>query len=221
MNKRKKFLAKLEYKYSKYAIQNLMLIVVGAMAIVFVMDFIISAASGISVYNLLTFDRAAIFSGEVWRVITFAFIPPDSSLIFIIFSLYFYYLIGASLEREWGAFRFNVFYLFGIIGAMISGLITGFADNYFLNMSLFLAFAMLYPNFQVMLFFFIPIKMKYLAYLDAALFIVMFFTNPLPVKISIIVSLLNIFIFFWRDFVYEFQRLWGNIKFRINRNRNK
>ncbi len=89
-------------------------------------------------------------------------------MFFIAFSLYFYYLIGTALEREWGSFWFDVYYFCGAIGTVIAGFITGSATNYYLNMSLFFAFAALYPNFQVLLFFFIPIKIKWLAYVDAA-----------------------------------------------------
>lgn len=221
MKKRKKLLNSLEYKYGKYAVNNLMLIVVGAMAIVFVMDLLISSASGISIYSLLMFNRSAIFRGEVWRILTFAFLPPNDSLIFIIFSLYFYYMIGTALEREWGAFRFNLFYIAGIIGTIISGLIMGFADNYFLNMSLFLAFAILYPNFQILLFFILPVKMKYLAYLDLALFAYMFIVNSWSVRLCIIVSLINLILFFWDDFLNEIKRIFMNIKFMMNRNKNR
>lgn len=217
MKKRRNLLGSLQYKYGKYAVQNLMLIVVGAMAIVFIMDFLISAASGISVYSLLMFDRAQILKGEVWRVLTFAFLPPNSSIIFIIFSLYFYYMIGSALEHEWGSFKFNVFYIFGIIGTIIAGFITGYADNYYLNMTLFLAFAILYPNFEILLFFFFPIKMKYLAYVDAALLIYLLVTDTWSGKLAIIISVLNLILFFWRDLADGIQRIWMNIKFRINR----
>ena len=80
--------------------------------------------------------------------------------------------MGSTLEREWGALQFNFFYLAGIIGALISGIITGYATNDFLNLSIFLAFALYYPNFQLYIFFFIPIKMKWLAWLDFILILI-------------------------------------------------
>ena len=127
-------LKKLEYKLAPHAIHNLMTIMIGAMAIVFVADFAVSMAG--------MFDRDAVFAGQVWRIFSFIFLPPDSSPIFIIFALYLYWLMGTSLEREWGALYFNLFYLAGIIGALIAGFITGYATNNYLNMSLFLAFAL-------------------------------------------------------------------------------
>jgi Predicted membrane protein len=195
----KNYLNKLEYKYGKYAIHNLMPVLIGAMGIVFAADLLLSQY--VSLYNAFTFDRAQIFSGQIWRVLTFVVLPPSSSLIFIIFSLYFYYLIGTSLEREWGALKFNIYYLIGIIGTIIAGLITGYADNYYLNMSLFFAFAMFYPDFQILLFFVLPVKIKWMAWLDAAFFIYLFIIGDWSARASIIAALLNFFIFFGSDFI--------------------
>jgi hypothetical protein len=148
----------------------------------------------------MVFSRGEIFSGQVWRVIAFILIPPGSSLIFIFFALYFYYLIGNSLEREWGAFRFNVYYLVGVLGTIAAGLITGYASNFYLNMSLFFAFAALYPNFQVLVFFVLPVRIKYLAYLDAAYFVYMLVMSDWSGRAAIIAALINFLIFFGPDF---------------------
>ena len=143
-------LKKLEYKLAPYAIQNLMTIMIGAMAIVFVANMAVASANReLSLYSWLAFDRAMIMKGQLWRLFTFIFLPPDTSIIFIIFALYLYWLMGSALEHEWGALYFNLFYLTGIIGALISGVITGYATNSFLNLSLFLAFALFYPNFKL------------------------------------------------------------------------
>ena len=132
---RQKWITKLERKFGRLAINNLMLILVGAMAIVFIMDLALSPQMGVSLASRLYFNRDAIFAGEVWRVFTFLFLPPESSLIFIVFALYLYYILGATLEKEWGAFGFTLFYLLGAIGAIASGMITGYATNYYINMS--------------------------------------------------------------------------------------
>ncbi|HHW25698.1 MAG TPA: hypothetical protein PK778_02005 [Bacillota bacterium] len=198
----KAYLARLEYRYGRYAIHNLMPIMIGAMGIVFIADFFMSSFfPGISIYDAFVFKRADILAGQVWRVITFAFLPPSTNPIFVIFSLYFYYLIGISLEREWGALKFNIYYLLGIIGTIVAGFITGYADNYYLNMSLFFAFAMFYPDFQLLLFFILPVKIKWLAWLDAAMFIFMFIIGGWATRASIIAALLNFFIFFGSDFI--------------------
>ena len=131
------FLDKMNRKFGRFAIRNLMLIIVCGMATVFLLDFYLTTAKGISFSSFLMFDRAAILQGQVWRILTFIFIPPDSSIVFIVFSLYFYWLIGSALENQWGAFRFNVFYLCGMLGTIIVGFITGYALNnylYFLHL---------------------------------------------------------------------------------------
>ena len=163
---RPRFLEKLERKLKWLSIPNLMLIVVGAMGVVFVMNYLIGMSAGQSIYSMLTFDKALIAKGQVWRVFTFLFLPPSGNVFFALIGLYFYWLIGSSLENEWGSFGFTVFYLLGAVGAIISGLITGYATNDYLNMSLFLAFALLNPNYTVYVFFIIPVKMKWLALID-------------------------------------------------------
>ncbi len=219
---KKKFsLRRLEYKLAPYAVQNLMLIMIGAMAIVYVADLAVaSTGKDVSLYSWLMFDRAAIASGQMWRLFTFIFLPPADSLIWVFFALYFYYIMGSSLEREWGALRFNIFYLCGILGALISGLITGYATNSYLNLSLFLAFAIFYPNYQVLIFFILPIKIKWIAWLDVFALAVSFVFSGLGGRLAIIASVINVIIFFWRDLWYEIKRLWMNTKFRFIRWRN-
>lgn len=219
---KKKFsLRRLEYKLAPYAISNLMAIMIGAMAIVYVADIAVaSTGRDISLYSWLMFDRAAIASGQIWRIFTFIFLPPDTNLILVFFALYFYYIMGQALEREWGALRFNIFYLCGIIGALISGFITGYATNSYLNLSLFLAFAIFYPNYQVLVFFFFPIKIKWLAWFDALILIASFVFSNWGGRLAILFSVLNVIIFFYRDFWYEIKRMWMNTKFRFIRWKN-
>ena len=192
-----RLLDRLSYKFRRICIPNLMLYLVIAMAGVYIVELFVPDMP-LSLY--LYFDRSLIFAGQWWRVITWILIPPSSSLIFIIFSLYFYYLIGLGLERSWGSFKFNLYYLVGIIATIIGGFITGTTDNTFLNYSLFFAFAILYPDFQVMLFFFIPIKIKWLALVDLLFFIISLIFSPMYIRVAIIASMLNFILFFYEDF---------------------
>ena len=173
MGKKKSFLYRLEYKLGRFAVPNLMLLIIGGMVIVYIADLCLSSM-GLSLSSWIWFDRAAVLRGEVWRVFTFIFLPPDSSLLFIALSLYFYFILGRALEQEWGAFRFNLFYLCGFIGSLAAGFLTGFATNGYLNMSLFLAFAILYPDYEFLIFFILPVKAKYLALIDAILYALSF-----------------------------------------------
>lgn len=206
-----RWLNKLERKFGKFAIPNLMNIIVFGMAIVFAVDTFINPEYQFNLSSLLYFDRDLIFQGQIWRLITFVFLPPDSSLLFIIFALYFYWMIGSGLEAQWGSFRFNVFYFTGVIATIISGLITGYAFNTYLNLTLFLAFAILYPNLQVLLFFFIPIKIKWLAWIDAILLAVTCVFNTWPGRIALLVSVANLLLFFWHDIIYEIKMFFRRI----------
>lgn len=193
------WLNRLERKYGRYGIENLMNTIVIGMGLIYVLDFFFYGSMRVSLSSMLAFDRTAILHGQIWRLLTFIFIPPNTSLLFILISLYFYWMLGSLLEQHWGTFRFNVFYLCGMLGTIVSGMITGYATNNFLNLSLFLAFALLYPNFEVLLFMILPIKIKYLAMLDAASLVFLFFTSTWSGKLALIVSLINLLLFFGGD----------------------
>ena len=212
-----KWIYKFEYKYGRKAIENLMYYIVGGMAVVFVMDIILSNTGRVSsLYELLTFDRDLIFSGQVWRIISFIFLPPDSSMLFIVFALYFYYMIGTSLENAWSSFRFNVYYFTGIICTIIFGFVTGYTTNMYLNMSLFFAFAMLFPDYKVLLFFVLPVKIKYLAYIDAVFFIIELIIAPWAYKIALLVAIGNFLLFFMEDFIKKAKDSIAYIKSKYN-----
>lgn len=91
------------------------------------------------------------------------FLPSASTPISLLLTLYLMWLIGHTLEQSWGDFRFNVYYLLGVLGAILAAVITRWGTTYYLNLSLFFAFAMLYPEMRLLLFFIIPVKIKWLA----------------------------------------------------------
>lgn len=194
------WLYKLERKFGKFCIPNLMLYIVLTMLAVYVLAFV-----GIDIGSLLSLTRDGVLRGQIWRLVTFVFLPPGGSVIFVLIGLYFYYFIGSSLENAWGAFQFNVYYIVGVLGAIIAGLISGYGSNVYLNMSLFLAFAQLFPEERVLLFYIIPIKVKYLAYIDWALFAVNFVFGNWSIRMSILASLINFFIFFGPDVIKRFR----------------
>ncbi len=209
-------LKKLERKLHFLAIPNLMLIIVGAMGVVFVMDLLISASAGQSIYSMLTFNKALIAKGQVWRIFTFLFLPPSSNIFFALISLYFYWLIGSALEHEWGSFGFTVFYLLGAVGAIISGLITGYATNDYLNMSLFLAFALLNPDYTVLVFFILPVKMKWLALIDGIGILLSLITTSWSGRLAIVMALINLLIFFTPTLVTRIKQAYGRWKWKRN-----
>lgn len=197
-----KWLYKLEYKFGRRYIPRLMMYIVIGMALVFVVDYA-GLVAGFNLSSWLALDRAAIFNWQLWRLVTFIFIPESGNPFFLLISLYFYYMMGNLLENYWGGFRLNLYYLFGIVGAILSMLLVGYGTNAYLNLSLFLAFATIAGDMQVRLFFILPIKAKWLALFYAgfmALQIVFaIIANPaqgLRSLVSLAFSLLNYLLFF-------------------------
>ena len=161
------------YRHPRFGVRNLMLIVVIGTAAVWLLSMMDRSGQ---LLGLLSFSPTAILHGQIWRLVTFVFVPTNSG-IWLLISLYFYYFVGSVLEREWGAGRFTIFYLSGMLLTIVYGFIVYFAaglpvplSTVYINYSLFFAFATLYPDNMVLLFFFIPLKMKWLAWLDAAYF---------------------------------------------------
>lgn len=198
------------YNHPNFGIPNLMLYIIGGNTIVYLMDLFSSGTFS----SVLSFIPGAIFQGQLWRLVTFIFVPEASSnLLFFAITLYFYYFIGTQLERQWGTARFNVFYFSGVILSAVLGLLIALlsggmvdyetATMYYVNMSLFFAFATLYPNLQVLLFFIIPVKVKWLAWLDAALFAWDFLrylaAGHVFYAFMPVIALLNYFVFFGGD----------------------
>ena len=146
-----------------FAVPNLMMLLSGLMLAVFLLEIALPEEA---VSQYLWLDWNAVRAGQIWRVLSFLILPPAASPFFLLFSLYFFCLMGNGLESQWGTSKFTLFYTVGALGTIIGSLFTGFATNQYLNLSLFLAFAAIYPNYTVMVFFILPVKVKYLALLD-------------------------------------------------------
>lgn len=193
--------------HPNFGVRNLMLYIVVSNVAVYLLD---SFSRG-TLSNLLSFSLAALLRGQVWRLVTFILVPDAGGAISLLISCYFYYWIGTSLERQWGTAKFSCYYFGGailtLLGAVLVSLLTGISfplsGTYYVNFAMFLAFAALWPEAQVLLFFIIPIRIKYLAYLDLALFAFntvtyiingVWFYSILPVT-----ALLNFAVFFWPE----------------------
>lgn len=202
------FLNSLERKFGRFAINGLMIYIITLNFFVFLLQMLDKSGFYLS---KLVLEPDLIMKGEVWRLITFIFIPPTASYVWIIFVLYFYYLIGSGLEHEWGSFKFNVYYFLGMIGTIAGAFISGYGvTGFYLNLSLLFAFAVIYPDFQILLFFILPVKIKYLAWFNGAFFIFNFIFAQIGDKIAIAISILNFFLFFGKDF----------LKIIVNRQKN-
>ena len=197
-------------EHPRFGIPNLMLYIAIANVAIYLIDTF-SAVGGISLSDMLYFSRDAIFHGQIWRLITFVLLPQGGNLfgiqgtgIFtVVLSAFFYYWIGRLLENQWGTARFNAFYLMGILLNIVFGLIVGYASMYYINLSMFFSFAFLFPDSWVRLFYIIPVKVKWLAWVDAALFVwdilkLIFYGAPLLALLPVL-AILNFLIFFWSD----------------------
>lgn len=185
------------YRHRNKGIPNLMLFIALGTAIMYV--FMMIDPSNL-LYSALCFDRTSILHGQIWRLLTYIFIPSDSNPLLLAISLFFYYYIGRAIESSWGPFRFNLFYFTGMLITDIAALLLGVSATVGnLNLSLVLAFATMFPENQVLLFFIIPLKMKYLAWVYFALTIWEVIAYPLPYNLFPIFALLNYFLFFGSD----------------------
>lgn len=199
-------LDRIEARVGRYrGIRNLMTIVVAAMAAVYVFDYVLGPTCGFYLANYLAFDRTQILHGQIWRLVTFVVTPPQESILFIVMQLLFVYFTGNLLQNHWGTFRFNLFYFSGMIGSMIAGMITGYATSYYVNLSLLLAVAILYPNMQVNLYGILPIRMKWLALIELVLILPGAISGSWGQRIAIIVSLLNVLLFLSDRLIHQFK----------------
>ena len=203
-----KLINKMEQKFGRYAVHNLTMYIIITYVAGYLLNYLAPEALS---YCLL--EPALILQGQVWRLVSWLLIPPGSLDIFTIIMLFFYYSIGTTLEQTWGAFRYNL-YIFGgiilsVIGAFVlygillltgsNGILLlegGAFSTYFISMSIFLGFAAAYPNMQVLLYFIIPLKIKWLALVDIVYLVWQMAGSGWVTRACIICSLMNFIIFF-------------------------
>ena len=204
-------------RHPRFGVPNLMrYVVIGNVVVYFLM--MLTRNADANALDFLAFHLDGLLHGEIWRIITFIFVPNTSGAFMLLIALYFYYWIGSTLERQWGTAKFNLYYFSGVlltvIGTVLASLISGtnftIVGTEYVNLSMFLAFALLFPDTQVLLFFIIPIKMKWLAIIDGVFFAVEIISSlkagywagvVLP-----IVALLNFFAFIYPEVHYFAER---------------
>ncbi len=186
-----RLLTRLERRFGRFAIERLTTFIVGGMAIVFLL-----ANTKPEFLDYITLDASRALK-EPWRFVTFLFIPPRMGLIWFLLSLYWTWLVGNHLESEWGAFKLNAYYLLGILGTTAAAFLIGPQGGLWLNISLFFAFATIFPNYEILVFFVLPIRIKWLALLTLAPLAYYFvFEGDLAAKAAIAVAFGNYLLFF-------------------------
>lgn len=215
-------MSKWEKKFGKYAISNLTLVLIISYAIGYVLTWI---APGFM--NYLTLDTAAVLRGQVWRLVTWLIIPPSSFDLFTIIMLFFYWSIGTQLERVWGAWRYNVYIFTGILLTIVGAFLcmglyhlvipdmssveaawlfqygAWYYSTFYVNMSIYLAYAFTFPENQVLLMFVIPVKVKWMGLIYGLMLVINMFTafqgGSWFLVAAIGASLLNFVIFYFNS----------------------
>lgn len=167
-----------------------------------------------ALYDILYFDRALILQGQVWRLFTYVFTYDAGNILLTAVGLLCYFSLGRAMENIWGTLRFNLFYLTGIILMDIYAMLFpyGWADVSYLNMSLFLGYATLYPDAHFLLFFIIPVRAWIFAVIDLALtiynVIMLSSVGLFPFSLFPLVAIANYFLFFGKDVLNVIPMSW-------------
>lgn len=201
------WLGKMERKFGRYAIPNIMKYLI----VLYAGGYFLYMINPMFYLKYLVLDWGAVLHGQIWRLLTFLMQPPSASIFMVALLLYIYYMIGMQLENALGTFRFNFYLLTGIVLHIVASLIvyltTGMVISpsvEYLNLSFFFVFAMLFPDAQFLLFFAIPIKGKWIALIDGFYFLWAIISPFLPAykgtgygaMMAALASILNVLTFY-------------------------
>lgn len=194
-------------------IEGLPVAIVGSQALVYVFNF-----TGGNLASLLHLTPAAFYGAQPWRLITFLFVPPETNFFWLCMWLYVTYIYADALETAWGSFRFTLFYAVGALATMAVALWpwAGYVPNGFLNTSLFLAFATLFPETELLLFFILPVKVKYLGYIAWFGLAFGLWAGSATTRLAILASLVNFILLLGPDI---FDKIRLALEVRRNRRR--
>lgn len=203
-------LDKLERKLGRFAIPNLVVFLVAGQVGSWILG---QTPNGGAFLDAISLSWPKVMQGEVWRLVSFMFVRPEPGFFFGLgnFFLIFYFILifiyGRALEEHWGTFRFNLYMLVGWAATVAASLLAGFGTNVFLMESLLLAFAYVYPNYELRLFFILPVKIKWIALLAAAQMIYMGYqfvsVGLWPASLLVVAAFVNFFLFFGGDILLK------------------
>lgn len=193
-------LNKLERKFGRFGIPNLTLLFIFPQVALYVLSI-----GRPKMLEGLVLVPGLVLKGEWWRLITFLVIPPFTNALFAFFFWYLFYLMGTALENYWGTFRYNIYLLIGYAATVAASFLTPDfpSSNAFLQGSVFLAFAFLYPDFQLLIFFILPVKIKYVAAVTWIWYLLIMVFGQWGSRLLVLASIINFLIFFADDIVYR------------------
>jgi hypothetical protein len=200
-------LARLDRKFGRYAVPNLTIFLIAGQVLAYIANSIPADGPRATVLENIRLMPDKVMQGEWWRLLTFLFDPPVTNIFFAFFFWYLFYLMGTTLESVWGNFRYNVYLAIGYFASIALAIFFWFtfrvpgqtASNAFLYGSVFLAFARLYPDFELLLFFILPVKIKWLALLTWIGYAWTFMTGDWLARLMVVAAVLNYLLFFGRD----------------------
>ena len=205
-----RWLSRFAAQHPRFGIPDLMRVIVIGQAVVYVL--FLFTGQNLRLLSFLDFNLQALLHGELWRLVTFIFQPNSYQPFSFVILLSFYYFVGSTLERTWGTCRFNLYYLSGmllsLLGTSLAALLSrdlslSLGSAYYLNLTLFLAFAVLYPDARINFWFILPLKAKWIAIADAVLFLAgvvqAILAGDLAGIVLPVVAMLNFLLFFWSD----------------------
>lgn len=216
------FIDRLQRRLGWLAVPNVTIAIIVGQAVLYVANLLAQNGGGVALDRVML-DPAKVMQGEVWRLVTFLFTPPPIGPIWVIFYFMLFHLFGTTLEQQWGTFKYNLFLLVGYFANVAASFIGAFvlqqqldpgasgtlkfaslaATNGFLYGSVFLAFARLYPDFIMNLFFILPIRVKWLALLAWIGYAYALVVGNWMERMLVMASVLNYLLFFGREHVRE------------------
>src|SRR3954462_10094782 len=186
------WLDRLERRFGFLGIPGLIRIVIGFTALVYVLVYL-----NRSFESFLTLDPALILRGQLWRLVTYIFLPQTFSPLWVLLALWFLWFIGDGLERAWGPFRLTLYFVVGMIGTTVAAVLSNSQfSNQMLFTTLFFAFAHFYPDEIIYVFFILPLKIKWIAWVYAAFLLLAFVTQSNSYRLALIAALSNYLFFF-------------------------
>ncbi len=197
-----KLLDQLERRLRRFAIPNLTGYLAGFQAALWVLSMLMPAQQGVGlVLDGFLLDPAKVMEGEVWRLVTFVFLPPGFGIL-AIFGIYLFWLMGTALEGQWGTLRYNFYVLIAVLATIVAAFLLpngGPATNMFIDSSVFLAFAYLFPNFTLSIYFILPVRIKWFALLTWLSYALILVTGGWSARAYVLASVLNFLLFFGSD----------------------
>jgi hypothetical protein len=207
-------ISRLESKFGRYSPPNITLALISGQVICYLVNYLTLAEGRGGLLQSIQLVPNQVALGEVWRIVTYLFEPPSRNPLFAFFFWYLFYLFGTTLESTWNTFRYNIYLLIGYLASLLFAFIGWWfgvgeelATNSFLYGSVFLAFARLYPDFTLNLFFILPVKVKWLALVTWILYAYTLLFDPYWLsKLMIVGAVLNYLLFFGRDILRDMKQ---------------